>query len=62
MNPQTIPPENPAYPAALKTCAAFKAMPILTAIGNLELLTQNAIALFCSKQSQRLSAAGELSR
>ncbi len=45
---QTIAPDHPAYPAALKTCVAFKAAPILNAIGNLELLAQNEIALFCS--------------
>jgi predicted Rossmann fold nucleotide-binding protein DprA/Smf involved in DNA uptake len=46
---QNVPPENPAYPAALKTCAAFKTAPILTTIGDLKLLDQNAIiALFCS--------------
>jgi predicted Rossmann fold nucleotide-binding protein DprA/Smf involved in DNA uptake len=45
---QTIAPDHPAYPAALKTCVAFKAAPILSAIGNLELLAQSAIALFCS--------------
>jgi predicted Rossmann fold nucleotide-binding protein DprA/Smf involved in DNA uptake len=47
---QTIAPDHSAYPAALKTCVAFKATPILSAIGNLELLAQSAIALFCSKQ------------
>jgi predicted Rossmann fold nucleotide-binding protein DprA/Smf involved in DNA uptake len=47
---QTIAPDHPAYPVALKTCVAFKAAPILNAIGNLELLAQNTIALFCSKQ------------
>ncbi len=50
MTLQNISPENPAYPAAFKTCVAFKAPPNLTAIGNLELLTQTMIALFCSKQ------------
>jgi hypothetical protein len=41
---QTIAPDHLAYPAALKTCVAFKTPPILNAIGNLELLTQNEIA------------------
>ncbi len=47
---QTIAPAAPIYPAALKTCVAFRGMPTLTAIGNLNLLSQNAIALFCSSQ------------
>jgi len=47
---QTIAPDHLAYPAALKTCVAFKTPPILNATGNLELLTQNEIALFCSIQ------------
>jgi predicted Rossmann fold nucleotide-binding protein DprA/Smf involved in DNA uptake len=45
---QTINPESPAYPIALKTCTAFKKPPTLHAIGNLNLLTQTPIALFCS--------------
>ncbi len=45
---QTITPESPTYPIALKTCAAFKTPPTLYAIGNLNLLTQKTIALFCS--------------
>ncbi len=45
---QTITPDHPAYPAALKTCGAFRTTPILNAIGNLELLAQSTIALFCS--------------
>jgi predicted Rossmann fold nucleotide-binding protein DprA/Smf involved in DNA uptake len=45
---QTIPPEHPDYPAGLKTCTAFKTAPTLTAIGNLSLLQNPAIALFCS--------------
>jgi predicted Rossmann fold nucleotide-binding protein DprA/Smf involved in DNA uptake len=48
LNLQTISSEDLAYPTALKTCAAFRTTPVLTAIGNLELLSQNAIALFCS--------------
>ncbi|GAB4347281.1 MAG: hypothetical protein OHK0047_41260 [Leptolyngbyaceae cyanobacterium] len=47
---QTIAPDHPAYPTALKTCGAFRTTPILNTIGNLEFLTQNMIALFCSKQ------------
>jgi predicted Rossmann fold nucleotide-binding protein DprA/Smf involved in DNA uptake len=47
---QTIAPDYPAYPVALKTCVAFKAAPILTAIGDISLLQKPAIALFCSKQ------------
>lgn len=47
---QTIAPADRHYPAALKTCAAFSTAPILFAIGNCELLTLNAIALFCSSQ------------
>jgi predicted Rossmann fold nucleotide-binding protein DprA/Smf involved in DNA uptake len=50
LNLQTITPENPLYPAALSTCMAFRTAPILSAIGNLKLLSQNAIALFCSSQ------------
>jgi predicted Rossmann fold nucleotide-binding protein DprA/Smf involved in DNA uptake len=50
LNLQTITPDDLAYPAALKTCTAFRTAPNLQAIGNLELLTQNAIALFCSNQ------------
>jgi len=45
---QTIAPNNLAYPAALNTCIAFRTAPTLAAIGNLELLSQNSIALFCS--------------
>lgn len=45
---QTIASDDPAYPTALKTCAVFKSPPALHAIGNLELLSQPAIALFCS--------------
>ncbi|MFM7449079.1 MAG: DNA-processing protein DprA [Leptolyngbyaceae cyanobacterium] len=45
---QTIAPDHLAYPAALKTCVAFKTPPILNAIGNLSLLQKPAIALFCS--------------
>ena len=53
---QTINPESPAYPIALKTCTAFRTPPTLHAIGNLNLLTQTpfsfagskSIALFCS--------------
>jgi hypothetical protein len=41
---QTIPPEHPDYPAGLKTCTAFKTAPTLTAIGNLSLLQNPAIA------------------
>lgn len=48
LNLHTLHPEDVAYPNALKTCIAFKSAPTLTAIGNLELLTQNEIALFCS--------------
>jgi predicted Rossmann fold nucleotide-binding protein DprA/Smf involved in DNA uptake len=47
---QNIAPNNLAYPTALNACAAFRTAPILAAIGNLELLSQNSIALFCSKQ------------
>ncbi|QZZ19830.1 DNA-processing protein DprA [Leptothermofonsia sichuanensis E412] len=47
---QTIAPDHPAYPTALKTCGAFRTAPILNTIGNLEFLTQNTIALFCSQQ------------
>ncbi|MBF2075246.1 MAG: DNA-processing protein DprA [Synechococcales cyanobacterium C42_A2020_086] len=47
---QTIAPDHPAYPTALKTCGAFRTAPILNTIGNLELLAQSTIALFCSKQ------------
>ena len=47
---QTIAPDHLAYPAAIKTCVAFKTPPILNAIGDLELLAQNAITLFCSIQ------------
>ncbi|MBF2021961.1 MAG: hypothetical protein IGR93_18180, partial [Hydrococcus sp. C42_A2020_068] len=47
---QTIAPSHLAYPAALKTCAAFRKAPILNAIGHLELLSQNPVALFCSQQ------------
>jgi predicted Rossmann fold nucleotide-binding protein DprA/Smf involved in DNA uptake len=45
---QTICPDEAVYPVALKTCAAFKTVPTLTEIGNLDLLSQNPIALFCS--------------
>jgi len=45
---QTIAPDHLAYPAALKTCVAFKTPPILNAIGNLSLLQKPAVALFCS--------------
>jgi predicted Rossmann fold nucleotide-binding protein DprA/Smf involved in DNA uptake len=53
---QTIAPDHLAYPIALQTCAAFKAAPILNAIGDLSLLQKPAIgsavpeviALFCS--------------
>ena len=48
LNLHTLHPEDVAYPNALKTCIAFKSAPTLTAIGNLELLTQSTIALFCS--------------
>ena len=56
LNLQTLLPEDKAYPATLKTCAAFKTAPTLTAIGNLSLLQSPAIgsavpqviALFCS--------------
>jgi predicted Rossmann fold nucleotide-binding protein DprA/Smf involved in DNA uptake len=47
---QTIAPDHLAYPAVLKNCVAFRTAPILNAICNLELLAQNAITLFCSKQ------------
>jgi predicted Rossmann fold nucleotide-binding protein DprA/Smf involved in DNA uptake len=46
----TIAPNDPAYPTPLKICPAFKTPPPLNAIGNLELLAQPAIALFCSSQ------------
>jgi predicted Rossmann fold nucleotide-binding protein DprA/Smf involved in DNA uptake len=45
---QTIAPDNLAYPTALKTCTAFRTAPTLNVIGNPGLLSQNAIALFCS--------------
>ncbi|WP_250122826.1 DNA-processing protein DprA [Chroococcidiopsis sp. CCMEE 29] len=48
LNLQTITPDNLAYPTALKACAAFKTAPTLAVIGNLNLLSQNPIALFCS--------------
>lgn len=38
------------YPAPLKICRAFKSAPILNAIGDVNLLQNPAIALFCSKQ------------
>lgn len=47
---QTIAPDNLAYPAALKTCVAFRTAPTLNVIGDLKLLSQNSIALFCSSQ------------
>jgi predicted Rossmann fold nucleotide-binding protein DprA/Smf involved in DNA uptake len=55
---QTIPTDDPTYPAALKTCTAFKKTPSLTAIGNLSLLQSLTVgspvppltALFCSIQ------------
>jgi predicted Rossmann fold nucleotide-binding protein DprA/Smf involved in DNA uptake len=47
---QTIPPDHPAYPTLLKPCSAFKTPPTLHAIGNSELLSKLAIALFCSSQ------------
>jgi predicted Rossmann fold nucleotide-binding protein DprA/Smf involved in DNA uptake len=50
LNLQTISPTDLAYPVALKTCTAFKTAPTLSAIGNLDLISQNAIALFCSSQ------------
>jgi predicted Rossmann fold nucleotide-binding protein DprA/Smf involved in DNA uptake len=43
-------PEETAYPTALKTCAAFKAPPTLSTIGNLILLQSPTIAFFCSTQ------------
>ena len=46
----TILPEESSYPAALKTGTAFKTAPTLTAIGNLDLLSQKSIAFFCSRQ------------
>ncbi|MBD2325991.1 DNA-processing protein DprA [Alkalinema sp. FACHB-956] len=57
-NLQTLFPKDATYPIALKTSAAFKTAPPLAAIGNLDLLAQNAtppscsktLALFCSKQ------------
>jgi predicted Rossmann fold nucleotide-binding protein DprA/Smf involved in DNA uptake len=48
LNLQTITPNELAYPAALRTYTAFKTAPNLHGIGNLELLSQNAIAFFCS--------------
>lgn len=48
LDTRTIAPNDLAYPVVLKTCAAFRAAPTLSAIGNLDLLSQNAIALFCS--------------
>ena len=47
---QTILPETAGYPAALKTGTAFRTAPTLNAIGNLDLLSQKPIALFCSSQ------------
>jgi len=47
---QTISPEHPDHPAGLKTCIAFKTAPTLTAIGNLSLLQNPEIALFCSSK------------
>lgn len=38
------------YPAPLKICRAFKSALILNAIGDVNLLRNPAIALFCSKQ------------
>jgi predicted Rossmann fold nucleotide-binding protein DprA/Smf involved in DNA uptake len=38
------------YPAPLKICRAFKSAPILNAIGDVNLLQNPEIALFCSKQ------------
>jgi hypothetical protein len=35
------------YPAPLKICRAFKSSPILNAIGDVNLLQNPAIALFC---------------
>lgn len=48
VNLQTLASDDSAYPMALKTCAVFKNPPALYAIGNLELLSQSAIALCCS--------------
>jgi predicted Rossmann fold nucleotide-binding protein DprA/Smf involved in DNA uptake len=45
---QTISPDSPAYPIGLKTCTAFRTLPTLHAIGNLDLLTQQPIGFFCS--------------
>jgi predicted Rossmann fold nucleotide-binding protein DprA/Smf involved in DNA uptake len=50
LNLKTLSPEDTAYPAALKTCSAFRTAPTLNAIGNLDLLSQRPIALFCSIQ------------
>ncbi len=47
-NLHTLQHGDVAYPPALKTCVAFRTAPILSAIGNLDLLSQNPIALFCS--------------
>jgi predicted Rossmann fold nucleotide-binding protein DprA/Smf involved in DNA uptake len=47
---QTIAPTAPLYPAALKTGTAFRTAPTLSVIGNRALLSQPAIALFCSSQ------------
>jgi hypothetical protein len=38
LNLHTLHPGDVIYPTALKTCVAFRTAPILTAIGNLELL------------------------
>jgi predicted Rossmann fold nucleotide-binding protein DprA/Smf involved in DNA uptake len=47
---KTIVPDDSIYPASLKSCNAFRTPPPLSAIGNLDLLSQNLIALFCSNQ------------
>lgn len=44
----TLSPQHPAYPASLAKQWAPSDLPTLHAIGNLELLQQPAIALFCS--------------
>ncbi len=43
-----IAPDNPIYPNTIQDFWLPDALPTLSAIGNLEILQQNAIALFCS--------------
>jgi predicted Rossmann fold nucleotide-binding protein DprA/Smf involved in DNA uptake len=47
-SPLQISPDNPRYPSKLKASPFYEAPKHLSAIGNLDLISQNLLGIFCS--------------